>query len=217
MTLDPATVDVRIAATPIWLHLVDTFTGRPPRDVQVLLERRVGASAWAVLAIPHQCSSNGDLGFLGLGKGRPGTVGSFDVRVTVSAPGTIVDAGGGAERWERTIAVWTDQAPPAPTAQVVRFFPAPDYVFGPGIPLLAGRVVDAAGDPVDRAEVRASETVGTVTLVEEVRTRPDGWFRLPLRWSAGSTQVDAALGGLSGSTTIVLPGDLTTQPTITLT
>lgn len=217
MTLDPANMDVRVAATPIWLRLVDTFTGRAPRDLHVLIERRVSVSEWVVLEIPHQLSSNGDLGFLGLGKARAGSVGSFDVRVTVSAPGTVVDAGGGAERWEGTVAVWTDRTPPTPTAQVVQLFPAPDYAFGPGVPLLAGRVLDAGGDPVDRAEVRASETVGTATLVEEVRTRPNGWFRLPLRWSAGSTQVDAALGGLSGSTTIVVPDDLATQPTITLT
>jgi hypothetical protein len=166
--------------------------------------------------VPHQISSNGDLGFPGLGRGRVGTAGSFDIRVTLSAPGTVVDAGGGAAPWEGTVNIWTDQAPPTPTPQTVRFFPAPDYGFGAGTPLLAGRVVDTTGAPVDRAEVRAVETVGTTTLVEEVRTRPDGWFRLPLRWSAGSTQVDAALGGLSGSTTIVVPDDLRSQPTITL-
>jgi Carboxypeptidase regulatory-like domain len=212
-----ADVDVRISATPVWLRLVDTHTRRRPRDVDVRLERRVGASDWVRLDVPHQISTHVDLGFLGLGRGRVGTAGSFDVRVTLSAPGTVVDAGGGAERWEGTVDTWTDQAPPTPTAQTVRFFPAPDYGFGAGTPLLAGRVVDATGAPVDRAEVRAVETVGATTLVEEVRTRPDGWFRLPLRWSAGSTQVVAALGGLSGSTTIVVPDGLASQPTITLT
>jgi hypothetical protein len=212
-----ADVDIRISATPVWLRLVDTHTKRRPRDVSVRLERRVGASDWIRLDVPHQISSNGDLGFLGLGRRPVGTVGRFDVRVTLSAPGTVVDAGGGAERWEGTIDIWTDQAPPSPTAQTVRFFPAPDYGFGAGTPLLAGRVVDATGAPVDRAEVRAVETVGTTTLVEEVRTRPDGWFRLPLRWSTGSTNIVGALGALSGSTTIVVPDDLASQPTITLT
>lgn len=212
-----ADVDIRIAATPIWLRLVDTHSGRRPRDVDVLLERRVGATEWVRLDVPHQISSNGDLSFLGLGRGPVGNAGSFDVRVTLSVPGTVVDAGGGAERWQGTVAVWTDQAPPTPTAQTVRFLPAPDYDFAAGTPLLAGRVVDAAGKPVDRAEVRVVETVGTMTLVEEVRTRPDGWFRVPMRWSEGNTQVVAALGGLSGTTVIVVPDDLATQPTITLT
>jgi hypothetical protein len=216
MTVE-ADIEVRISATPVWLRLVDTHTKRRPRDVDVRLERRVGGFDWVRLDVPYQISSNGDLGFLGLGRGRADTAGSFDVRVTLSAPGTVVDAGGGAERWQGTVDIWTDQAPPTPTAQTVRFFPAPDYGFGPGTPLLAGRVVDATGAPVDRAEVRAIETAGATTLVEEVRTRPDGWFRLPLRWSAGSTEVVGTLGGLSGSTTIVIPDDLASQPTITLT
>ncbi len=216
MTLNPAEVDTLVAATPVWLRLVDTHTERRPRDVEVLLERRVGGD-WVRLEVPHQISSNGDLGFLGLGRGRLGSAGSFDVRVTLRAPHTVVDAGGGAERWESTVAVWTDETPPSPTPQEIRFFPAADYPFAPGTPLLAGRVVDVGGEPADRAAVRVTETVGAITRVEEVRSRPDGWFRLPLRWSAGSTQVDAALGAANGVLTIVVPDDLATQPTITLT
>jgi hypothetical protein len=38
-----------------------------------------------------------------------------------------------------------------------------------------------------------------------------------MRWCAGKPHVVAALGVLSGTTTIVVPDDLATQPTITLT
>ena len=45
----------------------------------------------------------------------------------------------------------------------------------------------------------------------------DGWFRLPLRWSSGATQVTATHGALSGGATITVPDDLATTLTLTLT
>jgi hypothetical protein len=83
--------------------------------------------------------------------------------------------------------------------------------------VLTGRVVDGAGDPVDRARVRALETFGPTLVIEEVRTTPEGWFRLPLRWSVGATQVDADKGLLTDSISIVVPDDLRSLPTLTLT
>jgi 5-hydroxyisourate hydrolase-like protein (transthyretin family) len=210
------TVETRSAATPLWLRLRDTYTGRPPADVDVVLERRLGGD-WVVLHHPHQISSQGDLGFLNLGRGPWGSAGTFDVRVTCSAPHTVVETSSGGPTLETTVTIWTDQSPPVPTLEPVSFFPAPDYTFSPSTPLLTGRVVDGAGDPVDRARVQVTETVGAATVIEEVRTTSDGWFRLPLRWSTGITQVDADKSGLTDSVSIVVPDDLRSLPTLTLT
>jgi hypothetical protein len=56
--------------------------------------------------------------------------------------------------------------------------------------------------------VRVTETVRGNQLVEEVRTNDDGWFRIPLRWSSGATDIDADRSGASGSATINVPAGL---------
>lgn len=207
----------RLAATPLWLRLVDEVTGRPPiGPLEVLLERRSGAT-WEPLEHAYQLSSRGDLGFLDLGRGRPGDAGTFDVRVTVTAPHTQAATATGAASVTRTIAVWSEQSPPAPVPVEVRFFPSPGYPFGAGTPLLSGRAVTAAGVPVDRAEVTATEIVRGSPVVERTLTGADGWFRLPLRWSSGATQVDAVKGPLTDSATLTVPDDLGEVVTLTLT
>lgn len=207
----------RLAVSPVWLNLVDTFTGRPPSGpLEVHLTKRVGAT-WVPLAVPHQISSSGDVGFLNLGRGRPGDTGTFDVRVTISSPRTITRAPTGEAFVESTVPIWLPDAPPKPFAQLVSFVPGPDYGFGHGIPLLSGRVVTSNGDPVDRARVSATEIVRGSAVVEEVMTAPNGWFRLPLRWSAGATQIDAVSGALSGGKPITVPDDLPVIVTITIT
>lgn len=207
----------RLAATPVWIRLVDEFTGRRPSGpLEVLLERRDGA-AWVPLDHPHQVSSRGDLGFLDLGRARPGQSGTFDVRITVSAPHTQAATTLGSPTVTRTIARWSVQAPPAPTPIEVRFFPTPSYAFGPGTPLLSGNARDAAGDPVPRAMVSVTETINGTPVVERTLTDESGWFRLPLRWSSGATSVQAAKGALGGSATITVPDDLADVLTLTLT
>lgn len=212
-----AALESRVTATPVWLRLVDTFTGRPPTGpLDVRIERRDGAS-WIPLAVRHQVSPSGDVGFLDLGRGRPGEAGSFDVRVTVTSPRTVTDTATGDPFVVTSVTVWTDESPPAPAVQRMSFRPGPDYRFGPGVPLLSGRVVDPAGGPADRALVSVTEIVRGAPVVEEVMTSADGWFRLPLRWSSGSTQVDAARGSLSAGTGITVPDDLPVTVTLTLT
>jgi hypothetical protein len=210
-------VESRVSASPVWLRTVDTFTGGPPSGpLDVRIEKRDGAT-WIPLAVPHQISSSGDVGFLDLGRGRPGETGSFDVRITVIAPRTVADTPTGDPFVVKTVTVWAADSPPTPTAERVRFVPGPDYRFGPGVPLLSGRVVDAAGVAVERAHVTATETVRGSPVVEEVMTTADGWFRLPLRWSSGSTQIVAERGSLSGGTTITVPDDLPVAVTLTVT
>jgi hypothetical protein len=206
----------RLAASPIWLRLVDTHTGRRPADpVEVSLERRDG-TAWVPWSVPHQLTGAGDLGFLDLARGRPGDTGSVDVRVWVTSPGTVTDTTTGEAVVEITVPIWSEAAPPTPAAQVVSFLPGPDYHFGNGVPLLAGRAVDAAGAPLDRCRVSVTETVRGSPVVERVMTNADGWFRLPLRWSSGATQVSATHGALTATAAITLPADLATILTLTL-
>jgi hypothetical protein len=208
----------RLAASPIWIRLRDAFTGRPPSGpLSVALERRTGAT-WAPFEYRHRLSSAGDLAFLNLGRSHdPAAVGSFDVRVTVGCPGMIAEAANGDPAVTTTVHAWAPDAPATPAGPVVlSFYPSPAYAYPAGLPLLAGRVVDADDAPVSRARVSSTVTVMGTDLTEEVRTDVDGYFRLPLRWSAGATDVKAAHLGRTAVTTISVPADLSTTQQLTL-
>lgn len=208
-----------VAASPIWIQLRDTFRDRPPAGpLTVSLERRAGAD-WIPLAHRHQLSASGDLAFVGLGRTRePAAVPPFDVRVTVTGPGTIAEAWNGEAALTTTVTPWSQEAPSVPALpDVLRLFPGPAYPFPPGTPLLAGIVVDASDVPVARARVSATETVQNQPRIEEVRTAEDGRFRLPLRWSAGDTDVLAAHGPATGSVTVTLPAALSATHKIVVT
>jgi hypothetical protein len=211
--------ELRIAASPIWIKLRDAFTGRAPLGpLTVALERRTGAT-WAPFRHRHQLTPAGDLAFVNLGRSAdPATTGSFDVRVTVGCAGMIPEALNGDAAITTTVTAWPPDAPATPAQpDVLRFFPGPGYRFPAGTPLLAGRVVDTAGDPVARVRVFSTASVHGVQVTEEVRTDPGGYFRLPLRWSTGATDVKAALGGRNAAITIAVPADLSTTQQMTLT
>lgn len=203
-------VEHRVAMSPVWLSLVDTFTGAPPDGgVEVTLARQVGTD-WVPFEFPHQYKSNGDLALVGLGQvglGRAGT--TIDVRITIVVPRTVVETSAGGDTVDVTVTTWDAEHPPAlPIRDVVRCYPAPDYRYRPGLPVHPGQVIDTAGDPVAAARVVVTETVQGNSAVEEVRTDAGGRFRIPLRWSSGSTTLDAGRAGATGSTTITLPADL---------
>lgn len=211
-------VERTVAASPIWIRLRDTFTGvAPAGPVTVSLERLAGPR-WVPFNYRHQLSRDGDLAFLNLGRTRdPGAVGSFDVRVTVTSPASIAETPSGEAALELVVPSWAPDAPITPISPIdVRLFPSPAYAFPPGTPLLSGRVVDLAGDPVARARVWASETVLSTTRAEEVRTDGGGRFRLPLRWSSGSTDIHASHGASSGQITVTLPAGLSSTQQLTL-
>jgi hypothetical protein len=206
-----------VAASPVWLRLVDTFTGHgPPGPVQVDVERRVGAR-WIPVELAYLLKPNGDLAFLNLGRvGRGGAGAQFDIRVTATAPHTVTETATGDRSVVATVTTWTPDAPPVPVVHEIRCYPGPHYRFGPGVPLLSGRAEDASGTAVPRARVTVTETVLGTPITEEVRTGDDGWFRLPLRWSSGTTQVDADRLGATGSAIITVPADLGSVVVITL-
>lgn len=201
----------RMSASPIWIQLRDTFTGAVPRaPVDIRLERRIG-TRWVPLDHRFRLSSGGDLAVIDLGRTRePALVGTFDVRVWVSAKGLVTEP----EPVEVTITAWPPDAPNVPAGPTpCRLFPGPAYAFPPRTPVLSGTVVDAGGTGVKRAAVRVDETIGGTTVTEEVRTDATGAFRLPVRWSAGATTVAARKARppqppLTGSITVNVPADL---------
>lgn len=213
----PAVFDTLTTGSPLWLRLVDAFTGGPPQGpVAVRLELRRGAD-WEPLSWPHHLTGGGDLGFVGLGRSGHEPARTFDVRVTVTTPRTQPATTAGDDRVTATLSTWSEASPPIPVPTRVTFFPTTDYSFGANVPVLTGRVVDAAGDPVDRAEVSVTETVRGSPLAERTLADTDGWFRLPVRWSAGATQVDVTSGALTGSFALTIPDDLAAVARITVT
>ena len=210
----------RVAASPVWVRLTDTFTGRAPTGPLTVTLERLTAAGWVEVRLPYRLTAGGDLAFVNLGRTTdPGAMGAFDVRVTVTRPGSITETAAGTAALVTTITSWAPDAPVVPsTPDGVRLFPGPAYDFPARIPLLGGRVVDPAGDPVERARVWVDETVQSSLLrTEEVRTDAGGWFRLPVRWSDGPTDVRASRGALSGVTTVSLPAALSSLQQITLT
>jgi len=210
--------EARVVISPIWVRLVDTFTGGPPSGpigVQVELRRE---SRWVPWPAPHWLTLAGNLAFPNLGRTPPGAGGTLDLRVTATAPGTVTESADGDGWLRRTLTTWTPPYPAAPPAPgTLRFYPGPGYRFGAGIAVLSGRVEAATGDPADRARVSVVENVAGHPQAEEVRTGPDGAFRLPVRWSAGATRIDAALGTAAGFVVVDLPSGLRTHPIITIT
>lgn len=213
----PDVFDSVTTGSPLWLRLVDAFTGRPPQGpVDVRLELRRGTD-WEPLAWPHHVTGGGDLGFVGLGRSGREPPQTFDVRVTVAAPRTQPATVSGADTVTATLSTWSEASPPSPVPTLVTFFPTTDYSFGANVPVLSGQVLDAAGDPVARAEVTVTETVRGSPVAERALTDATGWFRLPVRWSAGATQVDVTSGALAGTHTLTVPADVATVVRITVT
>jgi hypothetical protein len=162
---------------------------------------------------------SGDVAFPGLGRARePDLVGVRRFRVTVQATGyrTVYPPPGSALVVD--VASWSPNRPPTTSAVpfVLPLLPATDYPFPPGTPLMNGRVENQAAEAVQDAEVSATVVVGTETLRERVHSDERGGFRLPLRWAAGATQVDATKDTLTGSVTITVPTDLSTTHVITV-
>ena len=136
----------------------------------------------------------------------------------MASPRTITVSGTGDPFVTVTVSIWSTDNPPTPTPQWVKFLPAPDYTFGPAVPLLSGRALTRQAIPsAASTRVSATEIVHGSPVVEEAMTTDDGWFRLPLRWSSGSTQIEAVYGALTGSTTITVPDGLPTTVTLTVT
>jgi hypothetical protein len=208
-----------VTATPVWLRLLDRYTGRGPvGPIEVGLSREDGGR-WVPFDARYEAKPDGNLGFPGLGRVTVGRAGlTFTVRIALTVPQTVVETAGSAAPVELTITTWDrDNPPPAPVPITVSCWPGPDYGYGPGVPVHPGRVLDGTGNGVAGARVTASAVVAGAPHVEEVRTGADGWFRIPLRWSSGATTVLADKAGAAGSATFSVPADLGSVSVITLT
>ena len=132
---------------------VDTFTGAPPDGPRRGAPGAPGAARTGCrFELPHQYKSSGDLA---LRRPRPGRTRAGPARPSTSAslspsPRTVVRDLGGRRHRRRHGHHLGRRAPagPARPRTSSRCYPAPDYRFRPALPLLAGQVVDAAGDPV---------------------------------------------------------------------
>ena len=117
---------------------------------------------------------------------------------------------------EVAVTAWPPEAPNVPAGPTdLNLYPGPAYRFPPRTPVLAGNVVHQnTGEPVARAFVAVDETISNTVVTEEVRTDETGAFRLPLRWSSGSTTVRAGKqqpppqSPLAGSIAVNVPADL---------
>ena len=203
-------VEHRVAVSPVWLSLVDTFTGAAPEGPVKVSLARLDGTEWVPFEFPHRYKSNGDLALPGLGRVGLGRAGiDLDLRITVAVDRTVVETSAGGDAVDVTVTTWdAEHPPPLPIRDVVRCYPAPDYRFRAGLPVHPGQVVDTNGDPVAGARVVVTETVLGNPVVEEVRTDAGGRFRIPLRWSSGSTTLEADQAGATGSATITLPAGL---------
>ena len=191
------------------LQLIDASGGSPPARSgsgcatrspgrprsgrsTVALERRTGAT-WDDVRLPPPASRRrrprrSSTSAAAATRRRPG---SFDVRVTVTRAAMIAEAATG----DATITTTVDRVGargPGRTVAARRrcaSFPGRPTAFPRGTPAARrprrrrGRRPRRA-----RARLRRPTTVQAAPVTEEVRTDDDGWFRLPLRWSAGATR-----------------------------
>ena len=114
-SLEPSSVETRSAATPLWLRLRDTYTGRPPADVDVVLERKVGSG----LGRPPAPAPDLVAGRSRVPQPRTRRHGARPARST-SESRALHRARSrrparGEPALETTITIWTDQSPPVPT------------------------------------------------------------------------------------------------------
>jgi hypothetical protein len=209
----------RVTRSPLWIRLLDEFADRPvTTGLEVTLER-LDDGRWVEAVERPTITSSGDIAFVGLGRARePELVGNRSYRVRVDVAGYRPDyppPGGGLIA---VVAAWNPERPPTSEVllRVLPLLPATSYPFAPRTPLLNGSVRDTAGRPVSDAEVSASLTVNGINRRERVLSDERGAFRLPLRWAAGATRIDAAKGTLTGAVTVTVPADLSATHVITL-
>lgn len=198
-----------LTLSPLQVDLTDMFRKRPPRGPLVVTIERVDGATVTPISSPARMSTTGQLAFVGLGRSSiAGEV--IDLRITVTAPDMVQETTAGTTALELSIVTWnSDSPPPGILTGAFRFYPATSYTFGPGVPILNGIAVDPAGDPLERASIFNEETVRGQLRTEEVRTGPDGRFRLPLRWSFGPTLIHATHPSGSTAEAVNLPADLT--------
>jgi hypothetical protein len=196
--------------SPVGLRLVDELTGEPPLgSVQATLDIQGPGGAWRRTDIPAVMTPSAVIIYPGLERhaqvaGLPAR--QYRVRLTADLyiPHYRINADGiGFTAWP-----YNDQNPPAHIVKSptdTPLVPAVNYPFSAEMPVLRGRVVDAAGNGVPDAYVTQGNNERAVSDAR-------GEYALPLRWVAPNTLVtiDAAdqRTGRTGQIDVLLPTSL---------
>lgn len=204
--------------TPIGLRLVDDFQPGPPLGrVISRLEIEDGAGGWRATDIRAVTTPSGILTFPGLGRRRDPAGAPRRYRVILEPELYLPAYRSTAESVEFDAHPYDDANPPSASAalpQSVFLYPAANYPFPPHVPVVRGRVEDAAGAPVPFADVSHA-------VVDRVITDSRGEFALPVRGVAPGTNfsVDALHPptGASGTITLTLPAAQSQSQTVTIT
>jgi hypothetical protein len=202
--------------SPLGLRLIDDLTGRAPIGrVGAVLEIDDGAG-WRRVPRRPVITASHVLSFPGLGRSAGTGVPASHYRVRLlpdlyRPEYRVTDDG-----IEFDAPPYSDVEPPVPltagAAEAV-LLPAAHYPYPSHVPVLRGRVVDPAGEPVADALVPEG-------LRERVLTDERGAFSLPLRWVAGGVatpiQADDQRNARNGAILVTLPADLQQSQTITV-
>ncbi len=202
--------------SPIGLRLVDDFTGEAPVGrVTAMLDLSDGAGGWRPTEIRAVQTLSGFLAYPGLERraDAAGTPRRYRIRLAAEFYRPAYPAP--AEGFEFDAFPYNDGAPPAVAGELrgAPLLPTVNYPFPVHVPVLRGRVVDAAGEGVEGAEVACAHE-------ERALCDGQGEFALPLRWVAPHTPVeidaiDAATGRL-GTIFVTLPASLSKSQTIAI-
>ncbi len=206
--------------SPIGLRLLDELTGeRPIGRVEAFLDVRdvLGGAAWRATGIQPVRTPGGVVAWPGLERRADagGPPRHYRVRITADFYRPIYPSSP-YDGFEFDAFPWNDTNPPRTITrfpQDAKLAPAPGYPFPPFVPVLRGRVVDAAGKPVADADVKLAKR-------ERVLSDERGEFALPLRFAAFGVPLDIESEhrptGRHGDLLVTLPAALGKSQTISI-
>lgn len=206
--------------SPIGLRLLDQLTGeRPIGRVDAFLDVRDG-TAWRPTGIQAVRTPGGVVAYPGLERRADvsGPARHYRVRITADFYRPVYPSSP-VEGFEFDAFPWNDTNPPRSTAQFAqdaKLTPSPGYPFPSFIPVLRGRVVDAAKKPVTDAEVKFFEPPNQV--LSRVLSDERGEFALSLQLAKiGATlTIKTDYRGRTSTLKVTLPGALGKSLTISI-
>ena len=205
-------IERRLSASPVWLRLVDTFTGEAPVGPVEVDDRAPGRARLGAARLPLPATSRAAT-WAARSRAEPGWPGRSDLepqdhrrllrRPSPKRPAARADI-------QLTVPGWGAGHPPA--AGDTRGGPLLSRAglpLPPGTPVLSGRVVNAAVQPVSRGPGHRHRD-GAGRRRSSRRSAPATTAGSGCRCAgpAGSTTIDADRLGAAGSATINLPADL---------
>lgn len=204
--------------SPIGLRLLDDMTGeRPIGRIEAFLDVREGA-AWRLTGIPAVRTPGGVVAYPGLERRADvsGPPRHYRVRLTAELYRPVYPLAP-FEGFEFDAFPWNDTNPPRTTVrfpQDAKLTPAPGYPFPSFVPVLRGRVVDAAG-PVADADVKFMKLT---QVVSRVLSDERGEFALPLQLApfGAPVTIKADHRNRSRTLSVTLPNDLGKSLTISI-